>query len=278
LDFPEDSAALTPESVKTLQELGAFMSSELASDEAFLIEAFTAIDPSRKNYLLRLSEERVAVVQRYLHSQFGLEVDQTIGFGMGSTNPYDPDHPSMSLNSRIEIRAYAGSDSRDRVRAFSKFRNPTRAFLPDFSFSNNRNADLRRADLAGLNLVESDFSGADLRDSDVTQSNLFRANLSNANLVGVNFSQSSLFAANLELANLSNANLKGAEIDQANLSRSTLLGTNLDGAKVPPLMSGLGRRADIACQELSGPLVAEAVEEGPTYRRRETMESRWRRF
>ncbi len=43
-------------------------------------------------------------------------------------------------------------------------------------------------------------------------------------------------------------------------------------------MSAVGGGADIVCQELSGPFIAEAVEEAPTYRRRETMESRWRGF
>jgi hypothetical protein len=85
----------------------------------------------------------------------------------------------------------------------------------DFLLAHDIHADLRRANLSSVQLVNAQLMRADLR----------RANLRGANLTGALLS-----AANLEGANLSNADLQGAILNfatlrDANLDRATLAGT-----------------------------------------------------
>lgn len=81
-------------------------------------------------------------------------------------------------------------------------------------------ADLRKANLADINL-----SGADIRQTDLTSANLQRSNLS-----GANASQVVLSAANLSDADLSGADLRRAYAAWANLSGTNLAGANLNWA------------------------------------------------
>ena len=83
-----------------------------------------------------------------------------------------------------------------------------------------REANLRGADLGGMNLRDARLRGADLRDADLQGAFLFGADLQDADLRGA-----FLFGADLQDANLSGADLLGA-----NLQRADLRGADLEGA------------------------------------------------
>jgi len=82
-------------------------------------------------------------------------------------------------------------------------------------------ADLREADLTGVNLTR-----ADLREANLIGANLREANLREADLIGANLTR-----ANLTRANLREANLTGADLIGANLTRANLTGANLREAR-----------------------------------------------
>ena len=73
-------------------------------------------------------------------------------------------------------------------------------------------ADLRGADLSGVNLRGSSLSFANLRGADLSGANLRDANLRDANLSGANLSDADLRGTNLSDANLSGSNLSGANL------------------------------------------------------------------
>lgn len=86
-------------------------------------------------------------------------------------------------------------------------------------------ADLRKADLSGVNL-----SGADLSDADLSEVNLSWANLNGANLAGINLYESDLEGANLRGSDLRWADLRGARLGGADLIRADLRWANLESA------------------------------------------------
>ena len=106
-------------------------------------------------------------------------------------------------------------------------------------------ADLRQADLKGVNLSDACLSGADLKGANLSDANLSGANLSSACLIETNLSGACLKGANLSdacliktcldkadlnRADLKQADLSGASLIEANLSNSYLRGAYLRGA------------------------------------------------
>ena len=106
-------------------------------------------------------------------------------------------------------------------------------------------ANLRGADLQGVNLWNANLSGADLRDASLrfatlwgarlTYAELNRADIRGAYLQGVNLTEAQLRDANLSGAdlqgvNLTDANLSGAQLHGANLRGADLTDANLSGA------------------------------------------------
>jgi hypothetical protein len=85
-------------------------------------------------------------------------------------------------------------------------------------------ANLRGADLRGVDLSDEDLRGADLRGADLSNANLRGADLDDADL-----SDASLSGANLSYAHLSGANLSGADLCGAHLGGASLKGADLDG-------------------------------------------------
>jgi|GEM_PF-643683 len=83
-------------------------------------------------------------------------------------------------------------------------------------------ADLRRANLAGANLVESNF-----RDVNLSGADLSHAQLSGANMNGSDLSQTDLSYTNFADANLSDIYLNGANFTKSNLKNAIILGTDL---------------------------------------------------
>ncbi|WP_287130352.1 pentapeptide repeat-containing protein [Candidatus Cyanaurora vandensis] len=117
-------------------------------------------------------------------------------------------------------------------------------------------ADLLRADLAGVNLrdlelVRSHFVLADLQDSCLAGANLSRAWLIGADLQRADLQGANLRDANLEAAVLDNANLEGTDLSRANLRGCQLCGANLRGADLS--------RADLSGARLDGADLSGAV-------------------
>ena len=88
------------------------------------------------------------------------------------------------------------------------------------SLSNCQGANLKYAQLVGVDLTDADLTGANLTDAD----------LSNAYLNGINLSDANLSGARLSDSNLTNANLYGANLTNANLTNADLFAAYLTGA------------------------------------------------
>ncbi len=130
------------------------------------------------------------------------------------------------------------------------------AGLPYVTYARNlRMADMKLADLSGLNLIYSDLTEArlgsahfqyakldhatlakaHLKYADLSHASLLHANLRDANLAHASLAYAKLSDANLRNtklvdANLAHANLAGADLTHADLTRANLLDTNLSGA------------------------------------------------
>jgi hypothetical protein len=97
-------------------------------------------------------------------------------------------------------------------------------------------AFLQGLNLAGANLMRSDFSSADLRNSNLARANFTFANLESANFRGAdldhaNFAQADLRGADLTDCSLVNANLEGASLDDADLRRANVQGIEWEHLK-----------------------------------------------
>jgi uncharacterized protein YjbI with pentapeptide repeats len=90
-----------------------------------------------------------------------------------------------------------------------------------------RGANLRRADLIGINLTDADLSTATLSGADLTRSKLVGVKLLRADL-----SKSLLSFADLKGADLTSANLRGADLSRTELMGAVLAGADLTGARL----------------------------------------------
>ncbi len=98
------------------------------------------------------------------------------------------------------------------------------------SYANLSGADLRDADLSGIDLSYTDLNDAYLRNADLSGTDLSGADLSGAYLSGANLSGADLHNADLGGAFLLNANLSGACLNETCLCGAILLDANLSGA------------------------------------------------
>jgi uncharacterized protein YjbI with pentapeptide repeats len=109
---------------------------------------------------------------------------------------------------------------------------------PDLTSANLRGANLAGMDLSGsllslANLRKAVLSGANLRDCNLPRASLEDADLSGAKLQGANLAGATLLRANFSGANLRMANLAGANLaGRMDLSGVDLTGANLAGAKL----------------------------------------------
>jgi uncharacterized protein YjbI with pentapeptide repeats len=102
--------------------------------------------------------------------------------------------------------------------------------------------DLKRAELAGIDLHKANLSDTYLNEANLSQAHLREANLVGADLSKADLRQANLCYANLTWANLSEADLAAADLTGANLSWASLrladlsagklIGTNLSGANL----------------------------------------------
>lgn len=113
-------------------------------------------------------------------------------------------------------------------------------------------ADLSSADLRDANLSSANLSGAYLSDANLSNAYLRDANLSGAYLSGANLSGARLSSANLSSANLSFVNLNGALLAFANLSFANLSDANLSSASfiLANLSDANLREADLSGADL----------------------------
>lgn len=87
-------------------------------------------------------------------------------------------------------------------------------------------ADLRDAELTGVNL-----NNAVMNSTNFIRARLNRAKLSNSHLAGANLSSAQLIAADLRQSVLENASLTGADLGEAKLDRANLQGARLGQVK-----------------------------------------------
>ncbi len=91
-----------------------------------------------------------------------------------------------------------------------------------------RGRSLQRADLRGANLNGLDFDSADLRDAKLAEADLSGCNFRRADLRGA-----SLWKANLKNVSFEEARLEGADMDFAQLDGATFLKARLKKTILP---------------------------------------------
>lgn len=133
-------------------------------------------------------------------------------------------HAYQSLSSEKGLLLLALVNSELDSTAFHKI-------LSNVSFAG---ADLRNADLHGLNLKSIDLKYANLENANLEGVKLDNAELQHANMIGTNLNfasliQVNLIGAKLNWAKINEVNFQSASLDSADLSNSTLVNTNLDG-------------------------------------------------
>ena len=102
ITFEFGSAALTPASIKTLDNLGNALTQGLKEEKAFLIEGHTDRVGSRE-YNDKLSWDRAQSVKAYLIKEFGIESEKLQTMGKGFMDPADPQNPYAAENRRVVI-------------------------------------------------------------------------------------------------------------------------------------------------------------------------------
>jgi hypothetical protein len=105
-----------------------------------------------------------------------------------------------------------------------------------------RRANLRLANLEGVDLVRADLRGADLVRTNLQGAKLWLADLREADLSGADLRGAELRGTTLQGANLARANLEGAELRGANLQGAMLAEAKLDKNTILP--DGSKWRAD----------------------------------
>ena len=93
-------------------------------------------------------------------------------------------------------------------------------------------ADLARANLSGLSLIQIDLTGANLRHANLRSADLTQATMNHVNLAGADLRKAKLIQAELTGAYMSRADLRFANLEQATLSRANLTSANLTKAKL----------------------------------------------
>jgi OOP family OmpA-OmpF porin len=104
IQFANGSADLTPDAVKTLNELGRALSSEALSGYRFRIEGHTDTVGS-PGYNKTLSQQRAEKVAEYLEQKFGVAAPrlQPIGEGEAHLLVPTPDQTAEPRNRRVQI-------------------------------------------------------------------------------------------------------------------------------------------------------------------------------
>jgi OOP family OmpA-OmpF porin len=102
--FATNSADLTPEAIRTLDELGRALSSSQLASYRFRIEGHTDTVGSAA-YNLALSQQRAQAVAEYVEKKFGVAGTRLDAVGMGEKAPAvtTPDNTPEPRNRRVQI-------------------------------------------------------------------------------------------------------------------------------------------------------------------------------
>lgn len=119
----------------------------------------------------------------------------------------------------------------------AKFRAANPNVLLDLTEADLKGADLRgmnlrRALLVGAKLARADLTGANLSEADLTRASLKFANLSRADLRRANLFKALLGESNATEADFTRANLNSCELSKANLTRAVFLEADLNNAQL----------------------------------------------
>jgi outer membrane protein OmpA-like peptidoglycan-associated protein len=104
VNFQNGSAELTPDAMRTLDELGAALSSPALSSFRFRIEGHTDTVGS-SSYNLSLSQQRAARVAEYLERKFGVTAARLEAVGRGQQAPLvqTGDQVAEPRNRRVQV-------------------------------------------------------------------------------------------------------------------------------------------------------------------------------
>jgi Pentapeptide repeats (8 copies) len=99
----------------------------------------------------------------------------------------------------------------------------TRPMLYDEDFSKDTfNADLKRANFANANLINTKFIGTDLEEANFHEANLKGAHLNDAKLTRANFCRADLYETDFSGATLVKANLQGTQMAKTIFKGATI--------------------------------------------------------
>jgi outer membrane protein OmpA-like peptidoglycan-associated protein len=104
VQFQSGSAELTPEAMRTLDELGRALSHEALAAYRFRIEGHTDTTGSRSANM-SLSQARAARVAEYLQSRFGVAAArlEPVGRGQETLKVQTPDQTPEPRNRRVQV-------------------------------------------------------------------------------------------------------------------------------------------------------------------------------
>jgi outer membrane protein OmpA-like peptidoglycan-associated protein len=104
VQFQSGSAELTPEAMRTLDQLGQALSSEALAAYRFRIEGHTDTTGSRTTNM-SLSQARAARVAEYLHGKFGVSGGrlEPVGRGQEALKVQTPDQTAEPRNRRVQV-------------------------------------------------------------------------------------------------------------------------------------------------------------------------------
>ena len=100
--FDYDSAAINPQSIPTLIQLGQALKDERLSKFRFLIAGHTDAAGQRE-YNRALSERRADAVRTFLVATFGIPYERVSPIGFGMEQLKDPKNPLSGVNRRVEV-------------------------------------------------------------------------------------------------------------------------------------------------------------------------------
>lgn len=104
VNFALGSAELTPQAVKTLDDLGKALSSDVLANFRFRVEGHTDTVGTRE-YNRSLSERRAAVVVEYIVEKFKVPANRLEPAGLGADRPLVPtaDQVAEARNRRVQV-------------------------------------------------------------------------------------------------------------------------------------------------------------------------------
>lgn len=112
IQFEFDSAAISPQAISQLNELGKALSSTKFSKNEFIKIAGHTDSQGTREYNQRLSEERAESVKGYLVNHFNISPQKLIAIGYGEDRliAFKNDEVSHAINRRVEIEGIKEED------------------------------------------------------------------------------------------------------------------------------------------------------------------------